>query len=152
MECLLNVLCTINLCPVSRGIGKYSHMKFCCGASIASKSFLVFRKKNCFSKLFTFFFTHQIFTCSKSITETLEICSKLTIKTSEQRNWSHSGVFLFNLEHISHIFLIFLWLTLSICFLGQWLVSALQKGQMSLGFDIKSQVFDRVYHKCLTGL
>ena len=39
-----------------------------------------------------------------------EICSKLTIKTQERRR---SGVFIFNFEHISHLFLVFLLLTLS---------------------------------------
>ena len=33
-----------------------------------------------------------------------EICSKLTIKTSEWRQWCRSGVFLINFEHISNIF------------------------------------------------
>ena len=31
-----------------------------------------------------------------------EICSKLTIKTPE-RHWHHSGVFIVNFEHISHL-------------------------------------------------
>ena len=38
-----------------------------------------------------------------------EICSKLTIKTPERR----SGVFIVNFEHILHIFLLFLLLTLN---------------------------------------
>ena len=42
-----------------------------------------------------------------------EICSKLTIKTPEGRQWRHSGVFIFNCEHISHLILVFLLLTLS---------------------------------------
>ena len=42
-----------------------------------------------------------------------EICSKLTVKTPEGRNWRHSGVFIVNLEHISHLVLVFLLLTLS---------------------------------------
>ena len=40
-----------------------------------------------------------------------EICSKLTIKTSEQCHWRRSGVFIVNFEHISHLFLVFLMLT-----------------------------------------
>ena len=35
-----------------------------------------------------------------------EICSKLTIKTPERRH--HSGIFIVNLEHISHLVLVFL--------------------------------------------
>ena len=42
-----------------------------------------------------------------------EICSKLTIKTSELRQWCRSGVFIVNVEHISHLFLVFLLLTLN---------------------------------------
>ena len=38
-----------------------------------------------------------------------EICSKLTIKTPERRH----GVFIVNFEHISHLVLVFLLLTLS---------------------------------------
>ena len=42
-----------------------------------------------------------------------EICSKLTIKTPELRQWRSSGVFIVNFEHISHLVLVFLLLTLS---------------------------------------
>ena len=42
-----------------------------------------------------------------------EICSKLTIKTPERYQWCPSGVFIVNLEHISHLLLVFLLLTLS---------------------------------------
>ena len=42
-----------------------------------------------------------------------EICSKLTIKTPERRDWRHSGVFIVNFEHISHLVLDFLLLTLN---------------------------------------
>ena len=31
-----------------------------------------------------------------------EICSKLTIKIPERRQWHRSGAFIFNFEHISH--------------------------------------------------
>ena len=33
-----------------------------------------------------------------------EICSKLTLKTSERRNWRRHGVFSINFEHISRFF------------------------------------------------
>ena len=42
-----------------------------------------------------------------------EICSKLTIKTPERRQWRRSGVFTVNFEHISHLVLVFLLITLS---------------------------------------
>ena len=56
-------------------------------------------------------------TCSKSTIETIEkgvkICSELTIKIPERRHLHRSGVFIINFEHISHLFLVFLLLTLS---------------------------------------
>ena len=42
-----------------------------------------------------------------------EICSKLTIKTPQRHHWRRSGVFIVNFEHISHLVLLFLLLTLS---------------------------------------
>ena len=42
-----------------------------------------------------------------------EISSKLIIKTPERRQWGHCGVLIFNFEHISHLFLVFLLLTLT---------------------------------------
>ena len=61
--------------------------------------------------------TQPAITCSKLIIETLEqkceICSKLTIKTPERRQLRRSGVFIVNCKHISHIFLVFLLLTLN---------------------------------------
>ena len=42
-----------------------------------------------------------------------EIYSILTIKTPERRHCRRSGGFIANFEHISHIFLVFLLLTLN---------------------------------------
>ena len=42
-----------------------------------------------------------------------EKCSKLTIKTPERSPWRQSDVFIVNFEHISHLVLFFLWLTLN---------------------------------------
>ena len=42
-----------------------------------------------------------------------EICSKLTIKIPERRHWRRSGIFIANFEHISHLILEFLLLTLN---------------------------------------
>ena len=39
--------------------------------------------------------------------------SKLTIKTPERRQWRRSGVFIVNFEHVSHLALAFLSLTLN---------------------------------------
>ena len=42
-----------------------------------------------------------------------EICRKLTTKTPERSHCRHSNVFIINFEHISHLVLVFIWLTLS---------------------------------------
>ena len=42
-----------------------------------------------------------------------EICSKLTIKTPEQRQRCRSGVLIDNFEHVSYLVLVFLLLTLN---------------------------------------
>ena len=56
-----------------------------------------------------------------------EICSKLIIKTLERRHRRRSGVFIVNFEHISHLVLVCLLLTLkkyllvgTLLFLGLW--------------------------------
>ena len=41
-----------------------------------------------------------------------EICLKLTIKIPERCQWCRVGVFIVNIEHISHFVLVFLLLTL----------------------------------------
>ena len=51
----------------------------------------------------------------RNTTKRCEICSKLTIKTPERRHWDRSGVFIVNFEHISHLFLVLLLLTLNVC-------------------------------------
>ena len=57
------------------------------------------------------------FTYSKLTIETLEqrceIYSKLTIEIPERRHWRRSGIFIVNFEHISHLVLVFLLLTLN---------------------------------------
>ena len=49
----------------------------------------------------------------RNIRKRCEKCSKLTIKTLERCYWCRSGVSFVNCEHISHLFLVFLLLTLS---------------------------------------
>ena len=41
------------------------------------------------------------------------MCSKLTLKTPERRQWHRSDVSIVNSEHTSHPFLVFLLLTLN---------------------------------------
>ena len=50
---------------------------------------------------------------NKNTTTRSEICSKLTTKTPERCQWRRSDVFIVNFEHISHLLLVFLLLTLS---------------------------------------
>ena len=50
---------------------------------------------------------------NKNTRRRCEICSKLTLKTPEWRQWHRSGVFIINFEHLSHLFLVFLLLTLN---------------------------------------
>ena len=38
---------------------------------------------------------------NKNTRTRFEICSKLTIKTSERRDWRRSGVFILNFEHFT---------------------------------------------------
>ena len=49
---------------------------------------------------------------NKNASTRCKICSKLTIKTPERRQW-RSGVFIVNFEYISHLVLVFLLLTLN---------------------------------------
>ena len=51
---------------------------------------------------------------NKSNTRTrCEICSMLTIKTPEPSQWRRASVFIVDFEHISHLILVYLLLTLS---------------------------------------
>ena len=61
------------------------------------------------------FFSQYKFTYSKvnnrSTRTSCEICSKLSLKTTERRQWHRSGVFIVNFKHISNLVLVFLLLT-----------------------------------------
>ena len=50
---------------------------------------------------------------NRNVRTRCEICSKLTVKIPERRQWRRSGIFIVNFEHISHLVLVFLLLTLS---------------------------------------
>ena len=50
---------------------------------------------------------------SRNALKKCKICSKLTIRTQERRQWRRSGLFIVIFEHISHLFLMFLLITLS---------------------------------------
>ena len=45
---------------------------------------------------------------NRSTSARCEICSKLTIKKPDRRQWRRSGVFIVNFEHILHLVLVFL--------------------------------------------
>ena len=49
---------------------------------------------------------------NRSTRKRCKICSKLAIKTPKRRHWRRSGIFIVNSEHISHLFLVLLLLTL----------------------------------------
>ena len=49
---------------------------------------------------------------NRSTGKSCEICSKSTMKTLERRQYSLSGVFIVNLEDISHLFRVYLSRTL----------------------------------------
>ena len=49
---------------------------------------------------------------NRNIRTRYEICLKLTIKTPELRHWGRFGFFIVNVEHVSHLALEFLLLTL----------------------------------------
>ena len=56
-----------------------------------------------------------------------ETCSKFTIKTTETRQWHRFGIFIFNFEHVSHLFLVFLlltltWMAINVCKFRTWMV------------------------------
>ena len=59
------------------------------------------------ANIYSFKFNHR------SIRKRCEICSKLTIKTPEQRQWRRSSVFIINFKDISHLSLVFLLLNLN---------------------------------------
>ena len=50
---------------------------------------------------------------NKNTRKRCEIYLKLKIKTPERRQWRRSGVFIVNYEHVSHLSLVFLLLTLN---------------------------------------
>ena len=49
---------------------------------------------------------------NRNARKSCEICSQLPIKTPE-RHWRRSGLFIVNFDHTSHLFPVFLLLTLS---------------------------------------
>ena len=77
----------------------------------------MFRPK-CFPKTFdvpsTFLSGNYMFKVNnRDIRVRCKICLKLTIKSPERRHWRRSGVFIANFEHISHLALVFLLITLN---------------------------------------
>ena len=74
----------------------------------------------------------------KLTTETLEqgvIRSKLTIKIPKRRQWCRSGIFIVNFEHISHLVLDFLLLTLNMLLPNGLILEVKFDGNPSLNFE-----------------
>ena len=70
-----------------------------------------------------------------------EICSKLTIKIPERRYWRRSGIFIVNFEHISHLALVFLLLTLNMLIAASLKTASLYnffRKPMTLSFHVKA--------------
>ena len=64
-----------------------------------------------------------------------EISSKLTVKIPEQRQWCRSGIFIVNFEHISHLVLDFLLLTLNMLLPNGLILEVKFDGNPSLNFE-----------------
>ena len=71
-----------------------------------------------------------------------EICSKLSIKTPERRQWHCSGDFLVNFEHIPHLVLVLLLLTLNMYLPAGFLVAT--RGQFTGGAKFQQGVSKKV--------
>ena len=56
------------------------------------------------SKLVLAIASTQRLSTNRNTSKRYEICSKLTIKPPEQRQWILSGFFIDNFEHILHLF------------------------------------------------
>ena len=59
-----------------------------------------------------------------NVRKVCQICSKLAIKTPERRQWRRSTVFVFNLEHISNLYLLFVLLNLSTLMFATYVASS----------------------------
>ena len=57
--------------------------------------------------------TYLIKVNNSNTRKSCKICSQLKIKAIERRHWRRSCVFIVNFEHISHLFLVFVLLTLN---------------------------------------
>ena len=76
--------------------------------NLSRRNALTFREKcNCYR-----WFTANIYLIKVNSRNTRKRW-KLTIKTPDRLHWCRSGVFIINFEHISHLFLVFLLLTLN---------------------------------------
>ena len=78
--------------------------------------FLKFYHKPKRSSCFRLFYPDNIYLFkvnNRNTRKRCEICSELTIKTPERRQWRRFAVFIFNFEHNSQLFLEFLLLTLN---------------------------------------
>ena len=68
----------------------------------------------CMPRLYLLHVLSYMFKANNKNTRTrCEICSKLTIKTPEPRQWNRSGAFIVNFKHILCLVLVFSLLTLS---------------------------------------
>ena len=92
----------------------YGHaIRYICGKFIGK---YVSRQKK-YSELvieFSEMFSRYLPANNRNTRTRCKICLKLTIKAQERSQWHRSDIFTVNFEHISHLFLVFLLLTLDI--------------------------------------
>ena len=77
-----------------------------------------------------------------------ELCSMLKIKTPEGRHWRRSCVFIVNFEHISHLILVLLLLTLSrqFCRLGYGARNPFSEMYLLVGDDFEWFFMEHLQH------
>ena len=91
-------------CPVNRSSSCTNYLRF-----RSSEDFLDLSvAENAFSVGIYLFKVND-----ENIRTMCDICSKLTIKTPEQSQWCHSGVFVVHFEKNCYIFLVFLLMSLN---------------------------------------
>ena len=101
---LLNMLCTINLRPVSTGLGNYCHMKLLLWCFSGFKQLSAFQKKRTVLVNFhVFLYPSNIYLFNINSRNTRNMF-KVNVKTPEQHHWCRFGVCIVDLEHFSHLF------------------------------------------------
>ena len=94
---------------------------------------------------------------NRNTTTKCEICSNLTIKTPERRQWYRSGASIINFVHISHLFLVLLlllWIAKCLLanFWGAWFITFFLDSSFDTFFFFNAQtifLFLIIFYKSL---